>query len=66
MTLTALTRLQDRASAERLALISRDEARAIYVERIGYDPHEDDPSISTAEIVSTLIEHAAASGEALL
>ncbi len=34
-------------------------AAATYLDRIGYDPFEDEPSISENELRQTLIEHAA-------
>lgn len=46
--------LQNRAEAQRCLTLSRREACALYASVIGYDPHEDDPSISTGLILATL------------
>jgi hypothetical protein len=36
---------------------TRAELSAEYIEKIGYDPFEDDPTISEAEVASILSEH---------
>jgi len=49
---------------DRIEAMDREALAAEYVERIGYDPFEDDPTISEDEVRQTLVEHAAALAEA--
>jgi hypothetical protein len=49
-----------KASLRRAIGVVEDEKKALadaYVERIGYDPFEDDPNITVAEVAHTLAEH---------
>ena len=42
---------------------TRETIAAAYVDRIGYDPFEDEPTNTPAEVIQTLAEHAEEAGE---